>query len=802
MKQTLTFIIFFLSISISFTQISIKGLVKDDSGMPILYGSVALIGAVDSILIKGALTDENGNYSIDNVSAGSYRILGSYVGYDDVYSNIFEIKLENKSVTVDLNFLNKGIALAEAVVVAKKPFLEQKADRLVVNVSNSAIAAGATAVEILKKVPGVVIIQNKVTLGGSTSLQIYVDGKPSPYTDVNALLRDMPGDQIEKIEFITQPGSQFDAAGGPILNVVLKRNADLGFKGTATLTLGGFPVDNSDVGAGTEYYGRWNPSINATYRSGKINLFANTTYNTGNYFDVFIVDRYIGSDIYRGRSIDRTNYNYRSVRFGADYYINDKTTIGTIFRTWARNGDGKSLNITDVYNNSIAEPYNSFKTENITDSDRKGYFGNISLKHEFNKELDRTFTADFDYNQFNSSNVNNLSIYPSNEPTTRSYSQQAVDQPVDIIVSKLDYKHGIDSTFKFETGMKFSFAKVNNDLNFTRNTVPSPLESNEFLYKENINAGYINLNKKLNKLEFNTGLRVEQTIVDGTTSGTKVLSRNYTQYFPSASALYRVNNNIAVQSSYSKRVNRPGFNQQNPFSYFIDSLTYTRGNPNLKPEIVNTGELKLTFDGQPFFGVSYSKTNDVIIQNAPKLEGTKTFTIAENLANQERLEIQLNFPIKFGKYIDGFGGNQAIRNSYNATYLGSEYKTSRWHWLAYWQINGNLPKDFKLEIGGFYMTKFLQEFLLIDNLLGIDLGISKSFADKKGRVSLSFDDILYSQKTNALIEFNNIKVNFLQREYSRNLRLTLSYQFGNTKMKGAASRKTASESESSRVKID
>ncbi len=186
----------------------------------------------------------------------------------NVYSDIIDLKPDSKVATVDIFFLQKGILLDETVIVAKRPFLEQKSDRLVVNVASSAIAAGGTAMEILQKVPGVVILQDKVTLGGSQNLQVWVDGKPSPYTDMNALLRDMPGDQIEKIELITQPGAQFDAAGGPILNVVLKRNADLGFKGTAAVTFGGYRVDQSDVDAGKENYYRLNPSVNMTYRNG------------------------------------------------------------------------------------------------------------------------------------------------------------------------------------------------------------------------------------------------------------------------------------------------------------------------------------------------------------------------------------------------------------------------------------------------------------------------------------------------------------------------------------------------------
>lgn len=794
-------LIFVFTVNVLSTQITVKGTIKDESGAIVSFASASLIN-VDSTLVRGSLTDEDGLFMIENVMPGSYRILASFLGYENVYTEIFELKAENKSVTVDINFLQKGILLDETVIVAKRPFLEQKSDRLVVNVANSAVAAGGTAMEILKKVPGVVVMQDKVTLGGSQNLQIWIDGKPSPYTDMNAALRDMPGDQIDKIELITQPGSQYDASGGPILNIVLKRNADLGFKGTAAVTVGGGRFDQADVNAGKENYHRVNPSLNLTYRSGKINLFGNVSHNQGDYFTAIIVDRYIGDEVYKSKNIDRVDYTFNNLRFGADYFASEKTTVGTVFRTWGRQGDGNGFNKTSVFDASETILNNIFVTENITDSRRSGLYGNAYLKHEFDRKTGHGFNVDFDYNRFNTRNINDLAIYPDDNPLFRSLSRQDVDQPVDIVVGKVDYKYPIDSTFKVETGVKMSFANVDNDLKFLRNNEVSLPESNDFLYKENINAGYVNLSKSISKFELNAGLRLEQTIISGESMDSLVFDRRYTQLFPSASAMYRFNEHMALQSSYSRRVNRPGFQQQNPFSYFIDSLTYTRGNPALRPEIINTAQLNLTFDGQPFFGVAYYVTDDVIIENAPKLEGTRTFTTAENLANQTRVELQLNFPIKLGKYIDGFGGNQAIYNSYDATYQNIKYETSRWHWLGYFQINATLPKDFRMEIGGYYMTKFLEEFLTIDNIAGIDIGISKSFDEKRGRVSLSFNDIFYSQNTNATIDFSEVRVNFFQREFSRQMRLTCSYQFGNSKVKNTSSRRAASESESSRVKVE
>jgi hypothetical protein len=802
MRQFFIFLFLVVMYQTNYGQAIIKGTIKDENGNPVAYASAALLLASDSTLVRGSLSDDDGNYIIEQVKEGNYRILASYLGYDNVYSDAFELKPENRSATVDINFLQKGIVLEEAIIIAKRPFLEQKSDRLVVNVANSAIAAGGTAMEILQKVPGVVITQEKVTMGGSQNLQVWVDGKPSPYTDMNALLRDMPGDQIDKIELITQPGAAFDAAGGPILNVVLKRNADLGWKATTAITLAGYQVDQSGFDRGLRNYGRVNPSVNLNYRSGKINLFANTSYNVGNSFSTADLKRNIFSEVYRNKNFDEYAYDFFNVRAGGDYYFNDKATMGTSIRSWKRIGTGSSLNKTSVLDESEAVLFTVFNTASDDTRKRSGTTYNLYYKYDFDKKKGQNLNIDFDYNLFNTNITNDLAIFNDETPQFRSLSQQIIDQPVNIIVGKADYIHPVDSTLNIETGIKTSFATVDNDLKFLRGGVLSIQESNDFLYRENINAAYINLSKNLAKIEIKAGVRAEQTIVKGTSMGVDTLNRNYIQLFPSASALYRLNQNLAIQTSYARRVNRPGFQQQNPFSNFIDSLTYTRGNPNLRPEDNHTGQLKLTYDGQPVFGISYSVTNDVIIENAPKLEGTKTFTNVENLAQNKRVEIELNFPIKIGKIIDGFGGNQAIYNAYNAEYLGNPYEASRWHWLAYWQINASLPYDFKMEFGGFYMTKFLEEFVTIDPLGGANIGISKTFADKKGRIALSWNDIFYSQNSNVTIDFQDIQLRLIQREFTRNLRLTCSYTFGNTKVKNAQTRSSASEAEASRVKLD
>jgi hypothetical protein len=803
MKKLFTF---FALLSIPFlaqAQVTIQGKIADEKSQSVPFVSVALIAAKDSQLVKGALTDDGGAYSIPSVSAGSYRILATAVGFSKSYTPAFEIKADSKTATVDVTLKIESKLLGEAVIVAQRSLFEQKPDKLVMNVANSPISAGGTVLEVLQKMPGLVVANEQIKLGGTRDVQVWIDGKPSNYTDVTAALKDMPSDQVDRVELITQPGARYDAAGGPILNIILKRNAELGFTGTATMTLGGSRYDESALNLGIKKFYRASPSLNMNYRSGQFNVFGSYSYGHRTYFNLQNVDRFIGSETYTQNNYSDNVADFQNYRLGLDYYATKKTTVGLLFKGWNREGQDVAKSVTDVFKkDDSSQKLNSFVTENDAHSNRGNLTANFNAKHEFNAKTGHTLNFDIDYAHFDTKNITDLNIYKNIASSFASKSQQNLNQPVDIYTGKLDYSLPIDSTFKADIGAKTSFSTIDNRLIFSRAGEVSVKESNDFLYKENINAAYLNVNKKLGKIELSGGIRAEQTIASGTSMNAKVLDRNYLQWFPSASALYKLNKHMGIQASYSKRVDRPSFQQQNPFSYFIDSLTYQRGNPNLKPQILNTGQLALVYDGQPFVSVEYVKTDDVIIENAPIREGTKTYTTAANLAGNNNWTFQVNAPLNFAKWIDGYIGNQAIYNAFDADYLGSRYKASRWHWLAYSGATIKLPKDIKLELNGWFMTKFLEEFLTINRMGGLSVGASKTFLDKRARVSINYNDVFYTQKTSAVIGFSDVNVNFSQRNDTRNLRVSFSYQFGNTKVKSSRKRSVGSESETSRIKVE
>ncbi|MBK7935896.1 MAG: carboxypeptidase regulatory-like domain-containing protein [Lewinellaceae bacterium] len=329
MKKTfLSFSFLFFTFYTLLAQVSVSGKVSDEKGQPIGYASIALIGARDSQLVKGALSDENGLFSIPAVPVGAYRLMTTMVGYEKKYTEVFNVESDSKNVTADMTLRPADNLLKETEVVATRPLFEQKADRLIMNVANSPVAAGGSALEMLQKIPGVLVVQDRVTLAGNQSVQIWIDGKPSQYTDMNAVLRDMPGDQIDRIELITQPGAKYEAAGGAIINIILKRNADLGFNGTAAMTVGGSVYDLSDAGTDDRAFYRLNPSLALNYRSGQWNLFGSYSYATRTSFSVIDVERFIGAETYNQSNYNPSSWDVHNYRIGADFLQRKKQPSG------------------------------------------------------------------------------------------------------------------------------------------------------------------------------------------------------------------------------------------------------------------------------------------------------------------------------------------------------------------------------------------------------------------------------------------------------------------------------------------
>ncbi|WP_207532330.1 TonB-dependent receptor [Desertivirga arenae] len=788
----------FLSICLcTKAQFVISGNITTSTGKPAEFATVLLSKRSDSTLVKSALTTALGRYTFNNIAPGSYLIRTSLLGFKRAERGI-EISTKNVDVPEIRLVAAAASQLKEVTVTAKKPFLEQRPDKLVVNVDASATSAGSTAFEVLQKVPGLIITNDKLTIVGRGTPNILIDGRSSQYTDINQVLKDLSAANIDRIEVITNPGAKYDAAGGAVINIILKRNANLGTNGSIALSSGIGLYERGTYNIDRNFY-RASPSITLNHREGKVNVFGNYSFFHRNLYEYSEFDRIISPNRYVQLNYTPTAFSSHNFRIGTDLYADKKNTFGIILRGFTRDGDRMATNATEQLLSSDNSHISNFQTEIATDNKRGNFSGNVNWKHSFDT-IGTDLNIDLDYSHFNSSNNSIISNILSNG--SQYENEQRVRNPVNLGVLKIDYVKTFTKDSKLEAGAKSSLASIDNYLTYSSNGIFDENRSTDFKYNENINAIYSSYQQKFGNWNLQAGLRAEQTIAKGKDEGGTVLDRNYIQLFPSVFVTRNINSKIASVLQYSRRVNRPSFNQQNPFIEYLDSLTYTQGNPKLRPETADQYKLSITYDNQPFFSVSYNKKQDVIFDNAPKQNGNLTYTTSENLASFNNLAFELNFPLKLGKKISGFGGNQFIYNHYKADYLGSKFDRGKWNWLAYWQTAYKPTKTISFEISGYYMTKFLNEFILIKNLGSLNASVQKTFWDNKARLSLNVQDVLFSDKVRGSILYQEINVNFRQFYESRNARLTFSYSFGNQKLKAERNRKTASEDESSRVKKD
>jgi outer membrane receptor protein involved in Fe transport len=605
----------------------------------------------------------------------------------------------------------------------------------------------------------------------------------------------MPSSNIEKIEVIANPGARYDASGGAVINIVLKRNANMGLNGNVSLT-GSTGIYNKEKEGLAKNVYRISPAFSLNYRKDKWNIYGGYSVLNRTYFENGNFDRNIESNKFVQINRETGEILSQNFRLGADYYLNKSNTFGVLLRGFHRTGDEVVHNITNQTKISSGQLLSSFNTINAESFKRTNLAANLNWKHSFDT-AGKEMNIDLDYSRFKLDNKGHISIQHPNKP--ESINDQTVDNPVQLGVLKLDYTHPINNVYKIDAGVKSTLAKIDNSVLFLRSGVKDARYSSEFVYIENVNAAYINAQQKGEKWELIAGIRMEQTIATGDSVGKKVLDRSYIQAFPSAFLTYKVTDDFASILQYSKRVNRPSFQQQNPFIDLIDSITYTRGNPLLKPEITHGFKFSLTYRNQPFLGVSYNKTNDVIFDNAPRQEGNITYTTAENLAQADNITVELNFPIKLGKKIEGFGSNQLVRNHYKAEYLGGIFDRARWNYMFYSQVSYKPTPTLSVEVTGFYMTRFLNEFLTLAPFGNMNIGIQKTFWEKKGRISLNFNDIFYSNRTNGSLEYQDINVGLQQKADTRSVRLTFSYSFGNQKLKAARNRATGADAETNRV---
>jgi outer membrane receptor protein involved in Fe transport len=687
----------------------------------------------------------------------------------------------------------KRVTLGQVTVVGKRPPIENKIDKTVVNVDASPTNGGLTALEVLEKSPGVMVDNDgNISLKGKAGVIILIDGKPTYLnaTDLSNYLKNMAASQLDQIEIMSQPPAKYDAAGNSgVINLITKKNKNNGFNGSITLS------------AIIARYFKTPNSVNFNWRHGKFNVYGNYGYAWWEGFNdvqghnslranaASPFDRFTQQHTY-GRYSDR-GQNFRA---GVDYFADKSTTFGfavngTIDRQWFTSQS--TTNFFDSVHNYVQ--YNVANSLNKTPQTHLGFNGN------FTRKLDgkgSEWSADADYIFFRTPGVitsdNNLYNADNIASDAPYLLNGQLPSHIDIYSFKSDYKKVLSADVTLEAGIKSSYVRTDNNAIYTlydnvqKVWAADTAISNHFIYTENINAAYVNWTQTIKKFSFQLGMRAEQTNTRGDQTVKSVsFKKNYLQLFPTTYVNYKTNENNTFGISFGRRIERPDYESLNPFRFQLDRYTYEQGNPNLQPQFSNNVELSYNYKGQLNVSANYTMTTDIISQAVITFKAAgdsnyTTYQTSQNLASQRNVGLSVNYSRAIMK---GWNLN-VFFNVYNNHYKGVVDSTNID--LSYTSYNTSLNSQYSFgkgwaaELSGFYYAKnYISGGVLFAAGRGMfSVGGSKQILKGKGSLKLNFRDPLYLMHFDSHSELNKAFTWSHSIWDNRRIVMTFVYRFG------------------------
>lgn len=767
---------------------SISGMIKDASnGQPIEFATIAIHKSNDAQLITGGIADANGNFRIDKIPVGVYRVEINFIGYKKFTKDSILISNKNKEVALGtISLKSSAKNLNEVEVSAEKNMVENGIDKKVYNVGKDISSTGGSASQVLQNVPSVTVDQDgTVNLRGSSNVRVLIDGKPSNITGSSrqAILEQIPASAIESIEVITNPSAKYDAEGmSGIINIVLKKEAKQGING----------IVSANVGTGDKYTGSLSLNI------GKQNVNYNLGYDVRSYnmTGYSKLNRRNATSLYKQDQESFSKDRSHTIRAGADYTINDKNSLSLSGITVV--GQSKQDSHYDEYIQDNGEVTKSLNDRN-TFSLNKDFMLDLSgnYKKTFAKK-GQQLTADVNFNQNSgpvSTNIYNQQLVP-----TSFYSDRLsiYDEKQNNVTLQSDYAQPLSEKWgKLETGVKANFRTIDADqyydsLNSSNNIRVKDLSSsNHFIYNEQVNAAYANYSNTIGKWGIQAGLRAENTNTKSELVNTNQhFDKSYTNLFPSVFISRELANNNKLQLSYSMRINRPNIYMLNPFTDYSDPKNVRTGNPDLSPEMVRSFELNHVKYIQNWKFIQnlsissslYYRHADNIFRRIFNVKPDNTSTL--NFINVSVADFYGGEIIVSGQ-ITSFWRLMANVNHFESVQAGYNSMPATNFNMTFGRFSSNFTvfKLFDLQVSANYRSAFNVINGRIGEMWFADIGLRKEVLNKKGTITLRYSDIFDTRKFTVLNAGGDFTSNSEFKNESRMVFLGFSYRINNFKPK-------------------
>ena len=777
----------------------IYGKVIDGSNKkPMSYVSVSLYTMRDS-LVTGQLTEDNGDFSFSDLRAGAYNLKVTFLGYKDLINKVVITPAKSEQDIGNLTIVPDATQLKEVDVTGQRSTVELKVDRKVFNVGNDISARGGTGLDVMKNIPSVSIdASGNVTLRNNTP-QVYVDGKPTTLT-----LEQIPADQIDKVEVITNPSAKYEAASsGGIINVVMKKNTKPGYNG----------IVNLNLSTNTGYNGL--AMINLKEKKFGVNLMYTVngaTNHTNGYFNT--------TRDSSGNITSNTNQNINSTfkrlfqvaRVGFDFFINNRNTLSISqnavfgnFNTTDNIGiTADTFGVNALNGNQVNAQLNHFRN----------FTTDMSFKHTYPKE-GKEYTLDIQYNRLNGGGnylytTDYYNTSGSIIPSFPSYQVTVGGQHADMVTFLGDFSLPVGKNMKIETGFRsnykltYSFNNVNNETT-TNGIVSEPVYnlalSSNYRIDDLVNGAYITFTHQVKSFSYQLGFRAEEVYYRGTSylNGNQSFSYQYPStpdlaqsipkmLFPSFNISQKIGTQHEFQFNVARKSNRPNFFQIAPFIFSSTATSVQRGNPALQPEFINQGEVNYNYSGskvswltsvygryvqQPITTYNIDSTTNqgnitISTYNNGKYSASGGWENILKIFPVKKLDITLTGNVFYTDIIGGTGENNA--------------SNSGWSWLAKALISYKLPMDFTIQGNGTYEAPKILPQGKTTQMYYFDLSLSKDF----GFFTLNFtvSDVLNSRASGShLVETGSDPevttiVDQSRRRDQRYAKLGVSFRFG------------------------
>lgn len=788
-------------------QAQVVGLVKDEEGKPVKGATVSLLHSKDSLLVKLAATQADGAYSFTGIPQGSYRIKSTFVGHSPVFSASFQYGAGEFAVPAMVMARSAG-AMKEVVVSASRPIIEVKADKTILNVEGTINAVGNDMLELLRKSPGVVVDKDdNISMNGKNGVQVYIDGRPSPLAgqDLANYLKSIQSSQVESIELITNPSARYEAAGNAgIINIRLRKNKSFGTNGSA------------NAGWAIGKYAKYNSGISLNHRNAKVNVYGNYGYNEGLNHTGIKIYRTVLDSLFDQNSVMTIRNRSHNFKAGIDYFIDKRSALGMIVNgNFSGVGLGNSSK-TIISGISSGEVDRLLAADNTSDLQRDNI--NVNVNYSFNdpKGKSLTLNADYGFYDLNSDQLQPNVYYDATGQVKMSSVVYRMIAPTSIHIYSLkgDYEQPFLKG-KLGYGGKVGYVSTDND--FQRYDVFAPGQeldkdrSNRFRYKEQINAGYVNYNRQWKGFIVQAGLRVENTNLEGVSTGLAKdnggyapyrsgFTRHYTDLFPSAAITFNKNPKSQFSLSYSRRIDRPAYQDLNPFEMKLDEYTYMKGNINLKPQYTHSVSISHTYKFKLNTSVSYSHVNDMFAMLTDTAEVSKAFISKRNLASQDIVSLNVSYPFQRKAFSSMINVNTNY-SAYHANFgEGRTIDLNAFAFRVFAQNSLRFAKTWTAELSGSYNAPtVMMGTFQAKAIWNIDMGLQKQVLKGKGTLRASVSDVFNTMRFRGTSVFAAQSVANTFKWESRQLRLNFVYRFGNSQVKAARQRATGTEEENRRV---